>query len=142
MAMAADAEEHPRRPAKVVAKHGGGPPPGFLWSVLVLDAAHKEAAKLYNADQYHHLSMQVRELARQERPTERITVDVQPIGGFYEIRDKGGILGKINARVFFFVDAEARSIVVLGTIKKESEDQTPPYVVTLMTRRMREYLSA
>lgn len=138
--MEADFAESSRKVklGKVVAKQGGGPPPGYSWNVLVLDAAHKEAVKIYNEDQYCHLSMQVKELARQVIPTQKFTVDVRPLGEFYEIRDKGGILGKINARVFYFVQAESRSIVVLGTIKKENEDQTPPYIVTLMTRRMRE----
>jgi hypothetical protein len=139
----ADSDDFARKTGrgKVVVKQGGGPPPGYSWNVFVLETARKEANKEYNESQYYRLSVEVRELARQAVPTQRITVDVQPIGGFYEIRSKGGVLGKINARVFFFVDAKSQSIVVLGTIKKEDEDQTPPYVVRLMARRMREYLN-
>jgi phage-related protein len=102
---------------------------------------HAEAMSFLTPGQYWHLSAQVRELALSEQPTNSETIDVQPIRDFYEIRDKGGILQKINARVFFFVHHQTRTIVVLGAINKKNDGQTPAGTVRTMRRRMRLYLA-
>ena len=67
----------------------------------------------------------VRELARQEDPTHSSTVDVRPVEDFHGIRDKVGVLGRINVRVFFFFYKPTRTIVVIGAIKKENNGLTP-----------------
>lgn len=67
---------------------------------------------------------------------------VREIEFFYEIRDKGGVLRKLNVRVFFFVRKETRTIVVLGAIKKENNGPTPTGDRVSMRRRMRLYLEA
>lgn len=87
--------------AKIAVQQGGGPPPGYQWTVLILDQAYKEATQLLDDDQYAHLAAQVKELARADEPTRSETVDVRAIGDFHEIRDKGGILKRLNIRVFF-----------------------------------------
>jgi hypothetical protein len=129
--------EPTKKPIKIGVKQGDGPPLGYQWNVDVLDSAFKEAMNFVDEAQYHHLADQVRELARQSDPTHSDIVDVRPIEEFFEIRDKGGILGKINVRVFYFVDKPARKIVVIGAIKKENEGQTEPDVRIRMRRRMR-----
>src|SRR5947208_1778158 len=108
-----------RKGTKIGVKEGEGPPPGYKWSVDILDSAHTEAMSFLTEDQYGHLARQVRELARQDDPTRSDTVDVKSIGEFFEIRDKGGILQKINARVFFCVCKSARVLAVLGAINKK-----------------------
>ena len=65
---------------------------------------------------------------------------MRPIDDFFEVRDKGGVLGKINVRVFFFIEFKSRTIVVLGAIKKENEGQTPGPTKLTMRRRMRLYM--
>lgn len=128
------------REVKIGVREGGGPPPGYQWNVNIFDQAYEEAMSFLNEDQYDHMASQVRELARQEDPTHSLTVDVRPIEDFYEIRDKGGILHKLNVRVFFFVHKSSRTIVVLGTIKKEKEGATPVGDKITMRRRKRLYL--
>ncbi len=59
---------------------------------------------------------------------------------YFEIRDKGGILHKINVRLFFFVHKPTRHIVVLGAIKKENNGPTPIGDRLTMRRRRRLYL--
>ena len=134
------ADDPSRKKVKVGVKEGGGPPPGYEWSVEILDRAFDEARAFLNDDQYEHLARQIRELASQEDPMQKLTVNVRPVGDFFEVRDKGGVLGKINARVFFFVEFQSRTVVVLGAIKKESEGQTPVATKVTMRRRMRLYL--
>lgn len=125
---------------KVGVKEGGGRPPGYSWTVDILDRAFDEAMGFLNEDQYAHLANQVKELARQEDPTHSDTVDVRPIEDFHEIRDKGGVLKNINTRVFFFLCKAPRILAVLGAIKKENNGPTPDGDRLTMRRRKRLYL--
>jgi hypothetical protein len=50
-----------RRALKVGVRRGGGPPPGYRWTVLVPDIAYEEARSFLNEDQYQHEAMQVKD---------------------------------------------------------------------------------
>ena len=123
----------------VGAKVGGGPPPGYVWNVVHLSVARDEALKFLEEHQYEHLVDQFKALAREKDPTHPTTVDVT--SGCWELRDKGGPLGNVNTRVFFLVDKEDRSIVILGAFKKEAEGSTPRATKRLMKTRQRKYLN-
>lgn len=130
------------RQVKVGLNEGGGPPPGYSWSVLYLTIADAEARKILRRDdQYEHVKDQIRDLAAQEDPTHPLTLRVEKIEDFYELKEKGGPLGKTNLRVFFTIDKEKRIIVLLGHYKKEEEGKTPSPVVRTMARRRRKYLN-
>ena len=133
--------EPERKPVKVGVRVGGGPPPGYLWNVDILDVSFNEAMSFLDSDQYDHLARQVRELATEVEPSRSVTVDVKPIEGFFELRDKGGVLKKINVRLFFCLCRESRTIAVLGIINKKNDGQTQDYVKVLMRYRMRKYLT-
>lgn len=133
-------EDSSQKPVKTGVKVGGGPPPGYQWNADILDRAFDEAMGFLNEDQYDHVADEVRGLARQEDPTHSEAIDVRPIEDFYEIRDKGGLLGKINVRVFFFVHKPSRTLVVLGAIKKENNGPTPTGSKLTMRRRKRLFL--
>jgi hypothetical protein len=130
---------HSRKPLKIGVKEGDGEPPGYEWTVLILDVAFKEAMKFLDENQYDHVARQFRELAKCREPTQCQTVDVRNIEDFFELRDKGGILGRINIRVFFHVDRERRKVAVLGTINKTNDGKTPAGVRIQMRRRKRQY---
>ena len=100
----------PRKPVKIGVLQGGGPPPGYLWNIDILDAAFGESASILNQEQRDFIAEQFRELASHEDPTHSRTIDVRPIEDYFEFRDKGGILGRINIRVFFCVDKATRTI--------------------------------
>src|SRR5438105_3166685 len=106
------------REIKVGVQRGGGPPPGYRWNVHILDVAHTEATKFLNEDQYRHVAMQLKELARETDPTHSVTASVDAVEDFHELRDKGGVLGGMDVRVFFYLDKTGSAIVVLGAIKK------------------------
>ena len=129
-----------RKAIKIGVKEGGGKPPTFKWNVELLDQAVPEAMGFLDESQYAHLANQVRELTREDDPTHSDAIDIRPIEDFYEIRDKGGVLGKLNARVFYFVHKPTRTIVVLGAIKKENNGPTPTGDRIRMRRRRRNYL--
>lgn len=132
-------DEPERKSVKVGVHQGGGPPPGYEWSVWVLDIAHPEAMDVLNPEQYAHVAEQFKELARHDDPTHSEVVDVRPIEEYYELRDKGGVLARLNVRVFFWVDKGKRAIVVLGTINKKNDGQTPKGDRIRMRRRLRLY---
>lgn len=126
---------------KVGVKLGAGSPT-FLWNIGVLDFAYSEAMEFLKEAQYRHLRQQVQELARNKEPTTSQVVDVRSIESFYEIRDKGGILGSLNVRLFFGVEKdESRTIVILGVINKKNDGKTPEGTKILMRRRWRDYLN-
>lgn len=125
--------------SRVVINRGGGPPPGYEWSVHILGPVFAESEKLFDEDQKAHLINQIQELARHKSPTTTETLDVRPILEFYELRDKGGILKRMNVRVFFDVDKDRRSIVILGIINKQNDGPTPLGDRKRMAWRLRRY---
>lgn len=106
----------------------------------IFDLAFNEARGFLNDDQYEHLADQIRELAKEIEPSRSQTIDIRPIENFWEIRDKGGILGKINVTIYFFVHKKLESIVILGVDKKEEDGKTKTSVITTMNRRKRMFL--
>lgn len=122
-------------------REGAGPVPGYQWSVWILNVAFDEAMGFLTPVQYEHLAMQFRELALQDDPTHCDFISVRSMSpeSYYELRDKGGVLGKINARVFFGVDKDSRAIVVLGSIKKQNDGPTPTGDIIRIRRRWRMY---
>ncbi len=130
-----------RKDVKVGVREGQGPPPGYQWSVWILDLAFDEVMHFLEERQYQHMALQVQELAGQADPTHSSTVSVRKLTGesFWEIRDKGGVLGGVNVRVFFGVDKRHRAIVVLGGIKKQDDGATPVGTIATVRRRWRKY---
>ncbi len=132
------AEVPKRRTLKTGFRVGGGPPPGYAWGSLFFDEAEKEASGL-NKAQYAHILQQIRELGHEDDPSHPQTIDVDAIEDFHEMRDKGGVLGKINFRVYFYLDHANRVIVILGADKKEEDGQTSAHVKAKMRNRLRRY---
>ena len=91
--------------------------------------------------QYEHLAMQFKELASQDDPTHSVSASVRSMSPetYYELRDKYGVLGKINVRVFFGVDKGNRAIIVLGSINKKNDGPTPMGDIIRIRRRWRMY---
>ena len=118
---------------------GGGRPPGYLWSVHYLSVARAEAMDFLNDEQYAHVTDLLRTLASEVDPTHALMVTVQGVEDFYELKDKGGLLGKINLRVFFTVLFKEKAIVVVGAIKKEAEGQTPVWAKSRIRFRLRRF---
>ena len=125
-----------RKRIAVGARVGGGPPPGYEWNVEYLTVAQKETFRFLTPAQYGHVVDQLRALAREEDPTHPTTVTVEDVEDIWELKEKGGPLGKINIRVFFFLVKDDRTIVILGAFKKENDGPTPP--ATRVSMRVRK----
>lgn len=99
------------------------------WTPAYLDAAATDARKFLTEVQYEYAIDQVLSLCEEEDPTHPLLTDVDAIGEFHELRDKHGVLGKINLRIYFWVCRTRKMIVVLGAVKKEAERKTPVHIV-------------
>ncbi len=111
------------------------------WTLAYLDVAAKEGAKILDRTQYAHIVQQVELLAREAIPGRATFADVRPIEEFLELREKGGVLGKTNLRVYFAVVPERDMLLVLGCYKKEDEGQLPVHIKVRIKNRLRYSLS-
>ncbi len=104
------------KPLKVGLKAGAGPLPGYSWNVAYLSVARDEAMGFLNDEQYAHSVDLVRALASEPDPTHPMTVTVETVEDFYELKDKGGVLGKINLRIYFVVERRDKTILIISAI--------------------------
>jgi len=111
-----------------------------VWNVDVLDCAHQEAIAFLSEEQHACLRELVKELARWPEPSNQPLIDVRRVADVFEIRDKGGLLGKINVRIFFCIDHDTRTIAVLSVINKKNDGPTPKVDKIRATSRRRRYL--
>lgn len=128
-----------KKQLKVGVNQGGGSPPGYEWTVLVLEVAYAEIRRAFSESQYEHLVLQVKELARDKDPSHSQVLSIDKVEDFFELRDRGGVLGAVNARIFFGLDHTSRSVVILGGIKKQNNGPTPLGDKIRMRRRWRMY---
>lgn len=130
---------------RIVAREGQGPPPPLQWDVRVPPCVFKEAKKLLrHKEKYVHAVGLVTELARHEDPShsETLTLDNLRNEEFHEISDKGGPLGKLNLRIYYYIDKEAGDIILLSVQKKEADRATPTSIIQLCRTRLRMYKEA
>jgi len=115
------------------------------WVPAYLEQSATDAREFLNEAQYEHAVRQILQLCTEEDPTHPKLADVDAVEEFHELRDKYGVLGKINLRVFFWVCKPKRMIVVLGAWKKEREGKTPQRIIKRIKwrkRRVEEQLLA
>lgn len=112
---------------------------GLKWSVYYLERAGKEAKDLLNSSQHRHVLDAIRALAGEEDPRRPACEEVSPIDDFHELKLKGGLLGKINLRVFFDILDDQKAILLVHAWKKEAEAQTPSHVKRTVSKRLREF---
>lgn len=112
---------------------------GLCWNVHYLPCADEEAREFLNEEQHAHAVDQLRALASEAQPARPTTVRVDAIEDLYELKDKGGILGRINVRIFFTVCSASRSILVLGATKKEEDGPTPVHMKVRIRSRLRRF---
>jgi hypothetical protein len=127
------------KPLKVGIRAGGTPNSEYKWDVHFLDVAGGEARKLLTDWQYEHLKDAVKALASEQDPKRSQCEDVSAVEDYFELKLKGGPLGKINLRAFFVVLEEPKTILYLHVWKKEAEHQTPSQVKRLVRSRLRKF---
>ncbi len=108
-----------------------------IWRLGYVDAAAADAKRFLDSAQYDHVVSLFEQLAYESNPRLSTSQDVRKIENYYELRDKGGLLGQINFRAYFDVLDEEKLIVVLGCDKKEQEGKTPEFVKIRIRNRQR-----
>lgn len=112
------------------------------WAVVVLRAAKTEGQKILTDAQYNHVVSVLQRLVDFPDREELADLDIKHIDGdVYELREKGGVLQRINLRVYFAALKKRREIVVLKTYKKEQDRQVPRYVLVGVEDRLDDYLA-
>ena len=107
------------------------------WELAYLEVAEKEARKFLTEEQYVHAVQQFEQLAYETDPTNSETQDITKIEDFYELRDKGGLLRKINLRVYFTLFEKKKQILVLAAYKKEDESKVAKRIIIRVRNRLR-----
>lgn len=106
------------------------------WSLGYLDAAVDEGNKTLTGEQYCQVIEVFEQLSMYENP-QTAPFDIKPVEGFFELRDKGGVFGKLNVRTFFTLLDRRKLIFVIGCCKKEQGGKTAGHIVGRMKNRLR-----
>ena len=106
----------------------------------VLPIAAKEGWEMLTPGQYLHIKDQVRQLVGFGIKRYESNLTIAPFGDFWELKDKGGTLGRKNVRVYFAFNSELNKIIVLHTYKKEDDGAAPPHINLRLKNRYRLYL--
>ena len=102
-----------------------------------MDVAAEDARKFLSETQYSHAVQQFETLATGADPRRSQMQDVRAVEDFFELRDKGGVLGRVNLRVYFAVLEDRRMILVLGCDKKEQDGKMATHMRIRMRNRLR-----
>src|SRR4051812_36512854 len=97
--------------------------------VVVLAVPKKEGKKFLNPGQYLHTVDLIRRLVDLNDPQEVGDLRIEPIEDFLELKDKGGLLGRINLRIYFKYFPDSNEVVVVKAYKKEEDGPAPRHIV-------------
>ena len=107
--------------------------------LVVLPVVKKEGHKILSDVQYDHMVEILRRLVDFGNKEEIGDLDIKPIRSFFELREKGGILGRINLRVYFGTFPEENKLVIAKVYKKDEEGAPPRHIVILVEDRLEQY---
>lgn len=110
-----------------------------LQKIVVLGVAAKEGWELLTPGQYQHVKDLEKQLVGFGKREFDSNLSIKQFGDFWELREKGGVLGRINLRVYFKFHEEANAIVILHTYKKEDDGAAPKHVMIRVRNRWNRY---
>jgi len=123
-------------------RHPEGPIQGRTkLKVVFFEKARGEARRFLTEGQCLHVEDLARRLEDFGDPTATQDLRIDKVGNLWELKEKGGLLGRINVRVFFGHVPSRGEIVVLGVFKKEREGATPRDYIIKMENRLNHYVS-
>ncbi|BBO32100.1 hypothetical protein [Lacipirellula parvula] len=107
--------------------------------VVVLGVAAKEGYDVLTPGQYLHVKDLIKQLVGFGRREFGSILRLEKLDEFWELKEKGGTLGKKNIRVYFKFNGDGNEVVVLCTYKKEDDGSAPPHIVFKLRNRWRLY---
>jgi hypothetical protein len=109
--------------------------------VVVLDWAKLDGRRILTEREYWYVVPFVQRLGEFGDLMATADLDLKQIGDFWELRLKGGFLGKKNIRVYFAFVRKRREVVVLMTYKKEEDRRVSPSILITLDDRLDDYLA-
>jgi hypothetical protein len=110
-------------------------------TVVVLSVAKAEGRDFLTEVQYLHIVDLIKQLVGFGAKQFKTALTIEKIQEFWELKDKGGVLRKLNVRVYFAHVVERNEIVVLSTYKKEDDGKAPAHILVRLRNRLRAYLA-
>jgi hypothetical protein len=112
----------------------------ITWQRLVLiPIMIREGRDELTDGQYLHIKDHLKQLTGFGARRFATQLRIAPFEEFWELKEKGGVLGKKNIRVYFFYDSTANDIILLMTDKKEDDGQASPSIKYTLRNRLRLY---
>jgi hypothetical protein len=131
-------DQGPHKGGGKTARTEKGPSPR-KWELVVLPVVKKEGHKILSDVQYDHVVEVLKRLVDFGNKEEIGDLDIKPIQSFFEPKEKGGLLGRINLRVYFGTFPEENKLVIAKAYKKDEEGPPPRHIVLLVQDRLEQY---
>lgn len=106
------------------------------WRVGYHFLANTDGGFLSN-EQHDQLVRLFLEMAEYADPLSARIARVERISDYYELKEKGGIFKKLNVRVYFTIEEDSRTIVVMSVYKKEEEGKVHRHMLLRNKERLR-----
>jgi hypothetical protein len=131
-----------KRTRRADKRHEAPEEPRKVWIVVALDVAKREGQKILNKAQYQHIKEVLKRLVDFGNDEELSDLAIEPIASFWELKEKWGILGRINLRVYFGTFPEDMELVIAKTYKKEDDGKAPSHIIDVVEHRLEAYKSS
>jgi hypothetical protein len=119
-----------------------GKPVETKWQqVFVPQIVRLEAREFMTMGQYVHVMDFVKQLVGFGTQTFDRTMRIEQLEEFWELKEKGSVLGRLNVRIYFAYVKVHNRIVLLSAYKKEDDGATPRHIILRLKNRLRMYLN-
>lgn len=109
--------------------------------VVVPTIVRKESREFLEIGQYIHMTDLIKQLSGFGRREYESELRIEKFHEFWELKDKGGVLGRKNVRIYFSHEQDINEIVVLHAHKKEADGKPSPNMRFRLRNRLRLYRS-
>ncbi|HZZ29328.1 MAG TPA: hypothetical protein VFE46_15130 [Pirellulales bacterium] len=107
--------------------------------LVILPIMIREGRDVLTDGQYLHIKDHLKELTGFGARKFTTQLRIAPFEEFWELKEKGGVLGRKNIRIYFFHDTDDSDIILLMTDKKENDGQASPSIKYILRNRLRLY---
>lgn len=127
---------------QIAAERGEAESDDVQWqTVVVLAVAKAEGHDFLTPAQYLHVVDLAKQLVGFGARRFDSALTIAKLQEFWELKDKGGVLGRLNVRVYFKYEVDRNEIIVLSTYKKEDDGKAPSHILLRLRNRLRAYLN-
>lgn len=110
-------------------------------AVIVLKEAKDEGRRILTDEQYWYVVGIERRLTEFGDKKAMSDLRISQFGNFWALKLKGGMLKRINLRIYFSHQPKLREVIVLKTYKKEDDRRVYPGLEDTLEDRLEDYLA-